>query len=369
MVPRQRDDPVEVRARDVVFARLRRHFLEPVELALRLLVRLLGQVEFLDALAEILPFRRAFVRLAELLLDRFELPAQDELALVLVELGLDLRGDLGGEFGGLEFAAEVDVDFAEPFRDVDRLQALLALRDGQVQRGGDDVGQAAHVVNVQDRQLELVGQVRREVHELLELLDHAARHGARFDVVVQDALHPRDVGLQIRAGGGDLVEAHAREPLHENARGLVGELHHLQDGYGATDLVEVVRAGVLGLLIRGRLRSVLLDRHDHHEAVADDHVVDEAQVPLLVDGDGQYHLGKEDEPAHGQHRHFRRQRHALDLGLAERKAVHLGRLSLRPVRFVFRTAAFQRLVVFFLRIAHQAIAPSGDGPIRTMNHG
>src|SRR3972149_6472728 len=79
---------------------------EPVQLAERLLPGLLGHARRLDLLAERVDLLRALVRLAQLLLDRLELLAQEVLALRLRDLGLDLRLDLRAELEDLGLLAE-----------------------------------------------------------------------------------------------------------------------------------------------------------------------------------------------------------------------------------------------------------------------
>ena len=68
--------------------------LEPCELAVGRLARLLGQAGRLDPLAQLVDLGLGLVLLAELALDRLELLAQVVLALALLHLGLDLRLDL-----------------------------------------------------------------------------------------------------------------------------------------------------------------------------------------------------------------------------------------------------------------------------------
>ena len=74
------------------------------------------------------------VALAELVLDRLHLLAQEVLALALVDLGLDLRLDLGPEPDHLELAGEDLREAAQPLGDVDLLEQLLLLLDRDPQR-------------------------------------------------------------------------------------------------------------------------------------------------------------------------------------------------------------------------------------------
>ena len=72
---------------------------------------LLGQRDRVELLAQLVHLGLGRVALAELLLDRLELLAQDVLALRAVELGLDLRLDPRADRDHLELARE---DLGQP---------------------------------------------------------------------------------------------------------------------------------------------------------------------------------------------------------------------------------------------------------------
>src|SRR5205823_13847829 len=122
---RQRRDPLEVAADDAVLGGLRRQSLEALQLALGLLARGLGQVGGLDLLAQLGRFRLRLVDLAELLLDRLQLLAEEELALTLLELGLDLRLDPAADLEDLELAREQLGQSAQSLLQIALLEQLL----------------------------------------------------------------------------------------------------------------------------------------------------------------------------------------------------------------------------------------------------
>ena len=126
-VPRQRRDPLQVRADDAVLGGRRRQVLQPRELAVGLLARVLGQLDRGELLAQLVGLGGGLVELAELLLDRLELLAQDELALRAVHVGLDLVLDLRADRDDLELACERLGQAAQPARDVDLLEQRLLL--------------------------------------------------------------------------------------------------------------------------------------------------------------------------------------------------------------------------------------------------
>ena len=88
----------------------------------------LGHAGRLDLLGELLDLLGLVVALAELLLDRLHLLAQEVLALVLADLGLHLRLDLRPELEHLELLDQDPVQVVHPRADVERLEHLLLHR-------------------------------------------------------------------------------------------------------------------------------------------------------------------------------------------------------------------------------------------------
>ena len=101
-----------------MLGRLRRQPLEALQLALGLLHGVLGQPGRLDLLAQLLRLGLRLVDLAQLVLDRLQLLAQEELALALVDLRLDLRLDLAADRDQLELAREQLREASQPLRHV-----------------------------------------------------------------------------------------------------------------------------------------------------------------------------------------------------------------------------------------------------------
>ena len=127
------------------------------------LAHLLGKLELLQPLAQLVDLGLLRVALAELLLDRLQLLAQEVLALALLHLGLDLRLDLRAELDHLELAAEDPGDLAQPLLDVRRSRAAPASRS--VFRRiveATRCAERARVVDVRGRELQLLGEVGDE---------------------------------------------------------------------------------------------------------------------------------------------------------------------------------------------------------------
>jgi hypothetical protein len=91
--------------------------------------------------------------------------AEEELALALVELRLHLRLDPGAELEDLELVVEDLRDRAESLLGVGHLEDELLLLGLEPEGGGDEVAEAAGVGDVGCRDLQLLGQVRREADD------------------------------------------------------------------------------------------------------------------------------------------------------------------------------------------------------------
>ena len=297
-------------------------------------VRVLGQAGRLDPLAQLVDLGLLLVALAQLLLDRLELLAEEVLALALVDLRLDLRLDLGAELDDLELAGEDLGEPAQPAGDVDRLEQLLLLLGRDAQGAGDQVREGGGVVEVGDGELELLGQIGDRLDDLGEgALDVA---GQRLELGgglehVRHRLDPRhQVGLLADVvGDPDPLGA-----LDQDAQRAVGHLHHPGDGPGDADAVEVVGAGrvVLGV-----------PRRDHRQhPVAGEDVVDEVDRALLADRERRQRVGVGDRLPQREDRQGVRERLGAAGGVLDVGDLHhlqLGSLDVGHCQCAFPAAA------------------------------
>ncbi len=97
LAPRQGHEPVEVRANDAVLGCGGGDLLQSRQLAVDGFLRVFRQLQLREAAAQLVDLRLLGVTFAELVLDRLELLAQEELALAFLHLLLNLRLDLGAE--------------------------------------------------------------------------------------------------------------------------------------------------------------------------------------------------------------------------------------------------------------------------------
>ena len=259
-----------------------------------------GSATCVELLAQLLRLRLGRVALAELLLDRLELLAQHVLALGPVELGLDLGLDPRADRGDLELAGEDLREPPQPPRDVELLQQRLLLLGLDPQRARDQVRQGGRVLEVGDRDRELLGQVRDVLDDVPErLLDVAHERGQLRALPghVGRLGHPRDeVGRLAR----ERLQADPRPGLDQDPQRPVGDLEHARDRADDADGVQLVGPR------RVDLRIARGDQREH--AVGAEHVVDELDRALLPDRQRRQRVGERDRVAQREDRQRRGQR-------------------------------------------------------------
>src|SRR5262249_18685746 len=104
--PWEADQPVEIGPDHRMLRRFRRNHSQPLEFLVRRFAGRGRHLGLFDLLVDLLDLAGASVALAELLLNGLELLAQIVLALILVELGLNLGLDLVAQFQQLDLAAQ-----------------------------------------------------------------------------------------------------------------------------------------------------------------------------------------------------------------------------------------------------------------------
>ena len=182
------------------------------------------------------------VPLPQLVLDRFHLLAQEELALAFVDFGLDLGLDLAAELDHLELAGEDLREPAQPRGDVDLLQQLLLFLGRDPQRAGDQVAEGGGVLDVGHRHLQLLGQVGDVLDDLREGALHVAGQRLQLGPLVDHVGQLGDPRHQVGLLGDVGAEPHPLRPLDEDAQRPVGDFQHAGDDADDADVVEAVRA-------------------------------------------------------------------------------------------------------------------------------
>ena len=242
--PGQLDQPVEIGADHRVLAGALGHALEPLQLLARLLLDFLGHLRRGDRAVELGDLRRAFVALAELLLDRAHLLAQQVLALAVVDRALRALGDVARDLQHLDPVREQIEQLVEPRLEVERLQQRLLFLGADVHQAGDEVREPRRALDALQRRHHLFGHLRQELEDLRRALLQAER--APLDVRVGrvgfvEELHPR---RHERIAFQELQHAEALHALADGVMRAVRRRDVAQHvGHGA-DPVHVAGAGL-----------------------------------------------------------------------------------------------------------------------------
>ena len=184
--PRQRDDPVEVGARDGVLGGGDRHLRQAIELAQRFLLHRLGHAGRVDlrraarrspcACSSPSPssFWIAFI-CSRRKYSRWFLPTSDCTCDWIFEPSSSTSSSL----------IRIRLSDVHPRADVERVEHLLLHRraDGREARG-DEVGQLARIGDVRGERLQVVRQQRRQRHDLLEVALDVALQRVDLEVVL-----------------------------------------------------------------------------------------------------------------------------------------------------------------------------------------
>ncbi len=221
--------------------------LEPPQLAVNGLARLLGERDLVCAVPELRDLGLLRVGLAELLLDRLQLLPEEVLALRRLHFRDDLVLDLRAELRDLELPVEDDEHCAQALLDVVQLEQLLLLRGLQAQRRGDQVAERAGVVDVGRGERELLGEVRHEADQACEERLHVLRQRLCLRRLLVDVWNLDEAAHQVRLVLELVDQPDAADALDEDPQRPVGHAEHLLDDGRGSDLVQVVPAGLLDL--------------------------------------------------------------------------------------------------------------------------
>ena len=202
------------------------------------------------------------------------------------------------------------------FADVDLLQQPLLLLDADAQRARDQVAQGRRVVEVGDRELELLGQIGDLLDDLAEGVLNVAGQRLELGRGLEHVGDRLDAGDQVGLLGHVVGDPDALAALDQDPQRAVGHLHHPRHGARDPDLVQVVGT-------RRVVPGVLRGDHRQHPVARED-VVHELDRALLADRKRGQRVREGDGLAQRQHGQRVRQ------GLARRGWRRRPRGSRRP---------------------------------------
>ena len=294
--PRQRREPVDVGARHRVLGGGRRHFFEAAELAHRLFLHILGHAGGVDPLAQLVELAGVILVVAQFLVDRFELLAEEVLALVLADfrlhLGLNLRSDLED----LELLDQEPMQHEQSIVNVGRFeQFLFDLGRERAEARRDEVGEAAGLGDVRCEAVQIVRKNGRELHDLLECRADVALQRVDFGRIfrLEERRRFGDGAAQVRLRGHDPIERDTRQPLHDQSQAAVRQFEHLVNMRERADGVKIR----LRRVVDGRIPL----REDADHRTGRDRVVDQLHRRFAGDRERHERIGKQDRVAQRQH--------------------------------------------------------------------
>ena len=240
-----------------------------------------GSFAVLDLLENVERFFLARVCFAKLGLDRAQLLAEIELALVLLDLDLGLLLHVLHHARPRDFALEPREDEAQPLSDVEALQHLVLVGDPEVHVRRREVGEPARIgdVHLEDRR----NFVRNAIHELGQRL--GGRDDARHEVVdvalvgrrfARRANRRDRVGFRLLHSVDHDAPQSLQRDLHRVARQIDPLVDACRDANASEESVRVDRLVVVaarddeghdqsGLFVRPEQREVFRCAHLHRD--------------------------------------------------------------------------------------------------------
>ena len=293
LVPRDRQEPVEIVAHDGGFRRHRRHLAQLLELVRRLLAGFLGELGLLDLVFQFLELVAAFL-VAELLLDRLHLFVEVVLALGLLHLPLDAGTDALFHLQHGDLALHQAEHLLEPLGDDRRLQDVLLVGDLDRQMRSDGVGELGVILDLLDHADDLGRHLLVQLHIVFEFVDHRTRHGLGLDTLADVVGQHGGVGLIVVAAIGVLDDGRARSAFDQHLDGAVGQLEQLQHARQRAD-------GINGIGRRIVVGGVLL-RRQQDEGVGTHHLFQRLDRLFTADKERDDHVREHHDVAQRQDR-------------------------------------------------------------------
>ncbi len=303
--PGQTGQPVEIGSRDRALGAVGVTPLEPADLPLDLLESLLGEVPLARPLAVAGDLGRQLFALAELVLDRLELLAEEELALALVHLAARLHRDLLLHGQQLDLAQQQLADSFQPRERRRGLEDPLRLGYLEVQVAGRQVGQPAGIVEVGGDDHHLGRDALAQVHRVVEVLLDAAHQGLDLELgplggLLVDRPH---LGQQKGLALAEVLDPGPADALHQDAQPAVRQLQHAHDAGSGAEPRQIVLPRVV------EQRAALGQQHQH--PVLGQGLIDRAHALVAAHRQRQDDERIGDDVLERQHRHDVRQLRGL----------------------------------------------------------
>jgi hypothetical protein len=247
--PRQLHEPIEIGANHAVFGTCLRHFGKPVELTISRLFRVLRHLGFVDLGAQLVVFGDLRIDLAQFFLNRTQLLAQVELALILLHLALNVALNLVAEFDHFEFLGEQQREFTHPARGVTLFEQRLPIGRLQTHRRCDEIRQHAGIGDVLNFHLHLARRLRQVGEQFLEEAAEITLHGNEFLIIDGHVGELGVCGYHVRLLLREFFDLEDALAGDDTTNRSVGNFEHLLDDADGADALDVVRPRILDLAI------------------------------------------------------------------------------------------------------------------------
>ncbi len=249
VLPRQLHEPIEVGANHRVLGRRGRHFRKALQLAIGRLLDVLRHRRFVDFLAEFVGFGLLRIGLAKLFLNRAQLLAEIELALILLHLTLNVRLNLVSELDDLQFLGQHHRQLAHALLGVALFEQSLTVARIEPHRARDEVRQKVGVGDVVDFHLHLARRLRQIADQLREKPGEVAMHRQQIVGLHRDVGDFGNLGRDVRFGLREFLDAEDGITADDAADRPVGDLDHALDGADRPNAAQIVGLGILDILV------------------------------------------------------------------------------------------------------------------------
>ncbi len=226
--PRQHRQPLDVVPGNRIVRRHGGHARQSAQFFQRFFLDLVRHAGIFDFLPQFFGIARAFILLAQFLLNGLHLLAQVVLPLRLLHSVLHLRLDLVAELLHLQLFRQMLVNLLQAHSNIGRLERVLLIGGGERrQRRGNEIDQAARLLDVHRHGGKLIRECRRPRNNLLKQGQHVTLQGFYLRPFRRNSfgnrIHPP------AHKGGELCELHQPNPLQplgKNEQALVRHLDH-----------------------------------------------------------------------------------------------------------------------------------------------
>jgi len=192
--------------------------------------------------------------------------------------------DLFAQLQNLYLASQHPQQASQLGGDAIELEDLLARRQVHADAGGHHIGELTRVLGVEHVGDHVLGQVGGQPHEPAKEVGSATLQ--RFDLypLLDYVGVGLDPGPEVWITLGELLQAHALQPLHNDVQCAVGGAGQAMDDCQCADGIDVAWLGLVDLWV--------LEGNERHQTVGEHGVIDQADRTGLLHHQGEHRQGK-----------------------------------------------------------------------------